>query len=310
MEASIALANAKSNKNRAIMKFFKEMDEVADLDISPKFTFDKDSSFFTIGSCFARNVENYLMQHGVPLLSKMDNLPPDYFKAEGGKARAGYQNVYTPGSVLEMSRLLTRDDKFHSIVEVKGNHFDLLTHGLKGLPLDTTRSVRDILLSTYENLLKTDVLIITLGYNEAWYFKQDDAWVNQSPADQSLRRIADEFELHILNESEIYELLVEAIDNFKSINPDIKFVITVSPVPLNSTFSNDHIVVANQRSKSSLHSAAQRLRSEFDYIDYFPSYEMVTLSDKKFAFLEDQVHVSYPMISAVMKRFFGAYLAK
>lgn len=301
-----ALTNAKNNKNRASSKYYKNFDGFADVEVKPKFVLNRDMSFFTIGSCFARNVENHLLSNKVSLQSQMPKVQGDFFKATGPD-RTGYQNVYTPGSILEFSRLVKHEDPMHSIVELNGLYYDLLTHGLKGLPLKEVQSIRENMLSVYRNIKQTDVLIMTLGYVEAWYYKKCSSWVNQSPADPQLRKIAEDFELQILDADSVYSMLQEAIKNFKEVNPSIKFIITVSPVPLGSTFSEEHILVANQRSKAVQHTVAQRLFKEREDVDYFPSYEMVSLSDRKIAFEEDHIHVKQSLVAQVMKRFMSSY---
>lgn len=306
MKAETALKMAKHNKFRATAKYYKTFNEFAEVDTPPKFKLSKNNTFFTIGSCFARNVENHLIKNKIPLLSKMPNVEGRLFKS-GGEARTGYQNVYTPGSVLEMSRLINSNDKYHSIVENKGLHYDLLTHGLNGLSEEECKNVRDGMLESYTKIASTDVLIVTLGYIEAWYFGPAKSWVNQSPAEPKLRSIASDFEFKVLEYEKIHSMLTVAINNFKLQNPLIKFIFTVSPVPLGSTFTDDHILVANQRSKSTLHAVAQKLSREFDEVDYFPSYEMVSLSDRKYAFMEDNMHVKSSVVASVMERFFKNY---
>jgi hypothetical protein len=307
MNAHDALANAKTNKYRATTKYYKTFEEFADVDFAPKFQFDSETKFFTIGSCFARNVENYLQSKKIPLLSKMDAVSADYFKLSGGQDRSGYQNVFTPGSVLEASRLCLPENSFKSIIEHEDLYYDLMTHGLKGLPQKVAHEIREGIVNTYQKLADADVLIITLGYIEAWKYKLTSTWVNQSPTDPKLRRLAEDFEFHILSYDTVYEILCEALNNFKKTNPSLKFILTVSPVPLGSTFSDDHVIIANQRSKSTLHSVAQRIWKENSDVDYFPSYEMASLSDRSFAFENDNVHVTQKVVAKIMERFFKSY---
>lgn len=306
MDASKALNNAKINKDRATSKYYKDYQGFATLTHSPKFKLSTETTFFTIGSCFARNIEFYMTRKKIPFLSQVPLVDGEHFKM-GGNPRAGYQNVYTPGAVLEASRLTLRDDPNFGIAEVEGLHYDLLTHGLKGLEIDTAKEVRQGLIKTYNNLEKSDVVIITLGFIEAWYHNPSKAWVNQSPADPKLRKIAEEFSFEVLNENETLAILEEAIENFHKINPNLKFIFTVSPVPLGSTFTQEHILVANQRSKSTLHCVAQHLWRKYDFVDYFPSYEIVSLSERKLAFEDDNIHVKSEVVSKVMDCFFKSY---
>lgn len=55
---------------------------------------------------------------------------------------------------------------------------------------------------------------------------------------------------------------------------------TVSPVPLYLTFSGEDIIVANTYSKSVLRAVCNAVENSRKRVDYFPSYEAVTLSTR------------------------------
>jgi len=71
----------------------------------------------------------------------------------------------------------------------------------------------------------------------------------------------------------------------RSANPRARFVASVSPVPLKATFCGADVFVSNCVSKSTLraalHEAIAALKSEGVPIDYFPSYEIVTLAPRR-----------------------------
>ena len=60
--------------------------------------------------------------------------------------------------------------------------------------------------------------------------------------------------------------------------------------------------------KSLLRSVAEELFPRFDYVDYFPSYEIVLNSPRAIAFEDDQLHIAREMVAHVMTTFQGAYL--
>lgn len=82
-----------------------------------------------------------------------------------------------------------------------------------------------------------------------------------------------EFKFKNFNAFEIYEDLSLFIKRVREINPSVKFLFTVSPVPLTATATDDHVLVATTKSKSVLRTVAGQLSDEYDYIDYFPSYD-------------------------------------
>lgn len=63
----------------------------------------------------------------------------------------------------------------------------------------------------------------------------------------------------------------------RALNPDIRLLITVSPVPLVATAAPEaHVLTATTHSKSVLRAAAGAFCAQHADVDYFPSYEIVT----------------------------------
>jgi tetratricopeptide (TPR) repeat protein len=89
-------------------------------------------------------------------------------------------------------------------------------------------------------------------------------------------------------------------------HPDFRLVVTVSPVPMNSTFSGKDVLSANSYSKSALRAAAEEF-SFADRVDYFPSYEIVTLTDRNVSFTEDNIHVNSEIVGEIVERFVSKY---
>ena len=55
-----------------------------------------------------------------------------------------------------------------------------------------------------------------------------------------------------------------------------KIILTVSPVPLTATASDNHILASTIYSKSILRAVAGQLATNQQHIDYFPSYKIAT----------------------------------
>jgi hypothetical protein len=87
----------------------------------------------------------------------------------------------------------------------------------------------------------------------------------------------------------------------------MRFIVTVSPVPLASTFKDQDVVVANGGSKATLRAVAEELHRRYDFVDYFPSYEFVTNSPRSLAWAEDQLHVAAPMVARITETFVKLY---
>jgi len=70
--------------------------------------------------------------------------------------------------------------------------------------------------------------------------------------------------------------LDEFLRRLKIINQSVKVIFTVSPVPLIATFETRHVLLSTTYSKSVLRIAADESCKRFDWVDYFPSYEIIT----------------------------------
>jgi len=53
-------------------------------------------------------------------------------------------------------------------------------------------------------------------------------------------------------------------------------ILTVSPVPLAATFEDRSVLVSTTYSKAALRVAAEAVIRRHDWVDYFPSYEIIT----------------------------------
>lgn len=62
----------------------------------------------------------------------------------------------------------------------------------------------------------------------------------------------------------------------QSLNPDMRFLLTVSPVPLTATATDSHVLAATVRSRSVLRAGAAQLYEAFSDINYFPSFELLS----------------------------------
>jgi len=74
-------------------------------------------------------------------------------------------------------------------------------------------------------------------------------------------------------------------------------LVTVSPVPLLSTFRDVDVLVANTYSKSVQRAAIDEFIADADGVDYFPSYEFVMLSNPTIAWSRgDYRHVNADLV--------------
>jgi tetratricopeptide (TPR) repeat protein len=90
-------------------------------------------------------------------------------------------------------------------------------------------------------------------------------------------------------------------------HPDARMLLTVSPVPFKATFTGEDALAANCYSKSVQRAACEAFARAHDDVDYFASYEAVTLSDRSLAFEEDNIHVRRELVGQIMRDVIKAY---
>ena len=152
------------------------------------------------------------------------------------------------------------------------------------------------------------VVVLTLGLAEAWFDRQAGLFLNGMVHKTMLEREPDRFELHLLDYNEI----VASLEEIRALlrrrgRPDLKMLVTVSPVALGTSFAGADAMVGNAYSKAVQRAAVEAFVRAHDDVDYFPSYESVTLSDRTRAWREDQAHVSDELVRLNVLAMMSAY---
>jgi len=92
----------------------------------------------------------------------------------------------------------------------------------------------------------------------------------------------------------------------RAANPDLRLVLTLSPVPLLATYQDRHAVVADTVSKALLRVAIDEFSRAHPEVVYFPSYEIATrMPDWPYA--ADNRHIRRPIVERIMATFIKHY---
>lgn len=278
-----------------------------DIQHTPRFSLSPSARYFCIGSCFARNIEEHLIYRGADVLSKRVVSP----KNEWGARPNGFLNKFTTHSMLQELRWLDQpvDDIESALLKTAQGWRDLqLAPELGETSLERAIERRRYLAEDYFPRLKqADVVLMTLGLNEIWRDTVLDLPLNAPPPLWNVRREPGRYHLEITDVASNLTALDEIRTRLKALNPDMKIVVTVSPVPMRATFSGRDVGVANTLSKSTLRAAAEAFVQAHSDVDYFPSYEIVSLSRRDYAFGSDFMHVTDQIVGHVMGRFMSLY---
>jgi hypothetical protein len=260
------------------------------------------------GSCFASNLIPYLDAAGIQYI-RTEELPK-IFEQMGqnlGYANfsAAYGNVYTARQLRQLYERALGVFKPTDYFEISGSSvIDLLRPGLRF----KSESLEELEFVTSNHLLRTriafesaNVFVFTLGLTEAWISKVDGTTYPSCPGTIAGSYDSKKYEFKNFTLSEIIEDTSSFIETLSGNNSNIRFILTVSPVPLVATATKEHVLVASTHSKSVLRAAAKELVSNLSNVRYFPAYEIITGPQAPRDFFEnDKRNVSKLGIESVM----------
>jgi tetratricopeptide (TPR) repeat protein len=187
-------------------------------------------------------------------------------------------------------------------------HDPQLVGNIHPASLERVIARRAMVQGAFRELPGCKIVIMTLGLAEAWFDHETGLYLNAAPPTAALRRAPERFSLDILDYDDIFsslERIYAIIQRFG--RPDFRMLLTVSPVPFKATFSGEDALVANSYSKAVQRAACQAFVARHDNVDYVPSYEIVTLSDRETVYERDNVHVSNSAVAYIVDQVLAAY---
>ena len=287
----------------------------------PRIHLTRRDRIVTAGSCFAQHVGRTLRANGFNVLDKEpvseDPRPiADQEAAYGyGLYTGRYGNIYTARQLKQiLLESLGRSEPADLVWQRNGRFFDSMRPNIEPEGFESEaalRAARDRHLSRVrEAFLEADVFVFTLGLTEAWLHRPSGQVYATAPG-----TIADSYdpEVHMFHNFRHHEIMADLRDTWQiltGINPGLRMLLTVSPVPLTATASGDHVLAATTYSKSVLRACAGEMRADHSEIDYFPSYEIITSVRAGAAMFEDNLRsVTADGVALAMKTFVDAQLA-
>ncbi|UWQ19985.1 GSCFA domain-containing protein [Jannaschia sp. W003] len=266
-------------------------------------------SVFTIGSCFARNVEQEMARANIRLPTREVMARPEFVNLEA----ASLNNYGTPSIWNELAWSFGEEafDPDAHLVEVMPNRWvDLhLNPAIRPETREVVLRRREAIFETYRASATCKMIVLTLGYVEVWKDTWTGSYLNAVPRPSLIRRDPKRYELAVLDAAEATDYLMRALDILRRHGrPDMRVVLTVSPVPLSQTHRDEDVITANAYSKSVLRVAAETAVVRHDFVTYFPSYESVTHSDRQLAWQDDLHHVNQGIVRFNVQRMMDAFL--
>lgn len=253
----------------------------------------------TIGSCFAQHLARHISRSGL-----------DYFVAEQapkgmsaeeanqlqyGVFSARYGNVYTVRQALQLfdrafgafrpaEDAWQRDD---------GRWVDAFRPQVEPDGFATPEAVRGAMANHLEHVRRvftqSDWLVFTLGLTEGWRSRQDGAVYPLAPGVRGGSFDPQRHEFVNFTLEEIWADLDAFILRILEVNPNIRFLLTVSPVALMATYEARHVLSSTVCSKAILRVAADQAERKHPQVIYFPSYEVITSPANGGRYFEDDL---------------------
>ena len=317
--ASFTLATRDAMKRKGLKRsrwrdIAEELESEVYPEVRPSFRLHGGDVVFTIGSCFARNIERNLAALGckVPMLDL--ELPSDEFD---GQPNAAMNKFHPPAfrQAMEWTARIYDRDGVVTWGDCAPLAFDLgegrfLDLDIAAKPVSKERFVerRQSIYDVFKTAFSAHGLMMTPGVIEAWRDLETDLYMFGAPWGRELQAVPDRWRFEVLSFPRCLEDMLAAIDVVRARNPAVKVLVTTSPVPLGRTFSGRDIAVANTHSKAVLRAVCDAVLLEREGVDYFPSYEMATLSNPAAVWKGDRLHVAHGFVAKIVGHMLDHYI--
>lgn len=282
---------------------------------SPKFKLTPQHKIVTFGSCFAQHIGHALVERGFNWLSTekpphgLSNANQKSFNYNVFSARTG--NIYTTSLLKQWTEwALDKTEVPTEIWQQEERFYDPFRPNIEPNGFESAEELRQSqqqAVKSFKASIETaDYFVFTLGLTESWRNKEFGYEYPMCPGTVAGEFNPEAHEFHNQLFAEIIKNLRETVTMMREVNPKLKFILTVSPVPLTATMSGNHVLVASMESKSILRAVAGQFAG-YNFVDYFPSYEIINSPVFQGVFFEaNKRSVSSYGVKFVMDNFFNS----
>ncbi len=239
-----------------------------------------DTHLISLGSCFAETVAAKLAAHNFNIAINPTGI------------------LFNPESIAALLNRMINDQPFidDDLFEHDGEWKSFSHHSrYSGVNKSAVLSnMNTSLINAKSKLSDNSILMITFG--TAFVFR--DISIGKVVA--NCHKVpASQFTREKLSVEDIVDRWESLIIKLKTVYPDIKMIFSISPV---RHLRDD--ATENSLSKAILRCAVEKLKDRFDFVHYFPAFELMTddLRDYRF-YADDMVHPSTGAIEYVFEAF-------
>lgn len=267
---------------------------------APSAPFHANARFSTYGSCFAQHISRALRDSGQNWLNAEpapSKTPADLEQRFNyGVYSSRTANIYT-ARALEYWVGLATTPSACADVELWHDEHGRFRNSLRPMiepdGFASEAECRTMLTGTAHafrrSITDSDVLVFTMGLTEGF----ENAETGQ-PYALCPGTLAGTYhpKAHLFRNytyPEITASMQAAIAGMRALNPGLRIILTVSPVPLTATADSEHVLVATTYSKSVLRAVVGDLARSENGVDYFPSYEIISTPPTRGQFFESNM---------------------
>lgn len=245
---------------------------------------DHNSKLITLGSCFSEHIGK-----------KLANA---CFVVESNPFGVLFNPVSIRNSLVDLldDKKYTQEDLFtNNSLWNSFSHSTLFSSVDQDICLQNINTRLDVAAAI---LKEADFILITFGTAWVYELKEEGRVVancHKLPAEKFIRRR--------LSVEDIVNDYSDLLNKIKAINPKTEVIFTVSPVRHWKDGAHE-----NNISKGILHLAIDNLIKQFDFLHYFPAYEILLdeLRDYRY-YAEDMLHPSEQAVKYIWERFSSIY---
>jgi hypothetical protein len=238
-----------------------------------------------VGSCFTEQIGKKLAAHKFDVLENPNGILFNPMSIAKAVISYASQKLYAEEDLFYYNELWSSRE-----------HHTQFSNIEKGAALKTINESQQ---KAIDFIKKTDWILLTLGSAFVYEWKDIVTKENYENVAANCHKIpTDKFNRRLTEPEEIKGILQKMETAVRLINPNVKFIYTISPVRhLREGF------IENNRSKAALIQAVHGLTNDTN-VFYFPAYELVIddLRDYRF-FAEDLVHPNYAATNYVWEKF-------
>lgn len=289
------------------------------IDPQPDFHLTPESRVISAGSCFAARIATFIHKSGINYLAQDDRNPAhaaDIQEEAPHLFSLRYGNLYTARHLMQLLQRVTGQlvAEPATAVDKKGRYRNLFRPSVFSYTTLEALRADDVSHLTNARALisQADIFMFTLGLSEQWLDSETGLAMPSTPgcgygAFEDARH-----SFHNSSLAEVRDELLQAFTLLESLNPKIKILLTLSPVPLVATYEKTSAVEATFYSKSLLRQAIDEAIKKWPRknITYFPSYEIITNPHViKENFEDDMRGISEAGVARVLSHFGRCYLS-